>query len=139
MSSQAFTNYVQVGRAVLLRGGEHDQKVAFIVEIIDHNRALVDGPTTGVPRHVASFRNLVLTKALIPKLPRGVRHGTLKKFIEKSNPLEKFNETSLAQKIEARSKRVNLSDFDRFKVMRIKKNKNILLRKQVKVLAKQSA
>ncbi|KIJ90988.1 hypothetical protein K443DRAFT_14762 [Laccaria amethystina LaAM-08-1] len=41
--------FVEVGRVVLLKSGAFSCKIAVIVEMIDHNRAIIDGPTTDVP------------------------------------------------------------------------------------------
>merc|ERR1712080_590924 len=71
MSSEAtFKRYVEVGRVVLLNDGPSAGKLATIVEIIDHNRALIDGPSTGVPRQPFTYRRLVLTPYVLKKLPR---------------------------------------------------------------------
>ncbi|EMH73394.1 60S ribosomal protein L14, putative, partial [Entamoeba histolytica HM-1:IMSS-B] len=49
-----FSRFVEVGRVVLMKTGPFASKLAVIVEILDHNRVLVDGPQaiTGVPRQV---------------------------------------------------------------------------------------
>ncbi|KAI0243902.1 hypothetical protein L0F63_006146, partial [Massospora cicadina] len=81
--SKVFKRYVEVGRGAVLRGGKYDQKLVIIVDIVDHNRALVEGPTSGVPRHVESFKNMDLTNIVLPKLPRGVSSKYLKTCAEK--------------------------------------------------------
>ena len=48
-----FKKFVEVGRVAVLRGeGPNQGKIAAIVNVIDQNRVLVDGPTSGVLRQV---------------------------------------------------------------------------------------
>jgi len=58
-----YTRFVEIGRVVLLRSGPDAGKLATIVDVVDHNRALVDGPAniTGVARQVVNFKSLQLT------------------------------------------------------------------------------
>ncbi|KAG5463412.1 MAG: ribosomal protein L14-domain-containing protein, partial [Olpidium bornovanus] len=66
-------------------------------------------------------RRLTLTDFVVPRTPRGVRDGHLKKLIIKEDVVAKFNKTAWAQKIEKRKIRASLNDFDRFKLMKLKK------------------
>ena len=93
---------------VLLKSGPYQGKIAVIVEIIDHRRvsnlphfsgalvtenavlqAIVDGPTTGVPRQSFAYRHLTLTPLSI-KLPRAARTGIVRKYVEKQGVVEKW-------------------------------------------------
>ena len=48
-----FKKFVEVGRVAMLGGEGKDQgKIAVIVNVIDQNRVLIDGPTSGVLRQV---------------------------------------------------------------------------------------
>ena len=50
-----FKKFVEVGRVAVLGGeGPNQGKIAAIVNVIDQNRVLVDGPTSGVLRQVDS-------------------------------------------------------------------------------------
>lgn len=42
-ATEAFKRYVEVGRVVLLNGGESEGKLAVIAEIIDQNRVSMTG------------------------------------------------------------------------------------------------
>ncbi|KAG0309567.1 hypothetical protein BGZ97_013030 [Linnemannia gamsii] len=64
-----FQRVVEVGRVVMVNYGPDAGKLAVIVDIIDHNRALVEGPTTGIARGAYAFRRLTLTP-LVVKVPR---------------------------------------------------------------------
>ncbi|KAI9025575.1 60S ribosomal protein L14 [Hyaloraphidium curvatum] len=117
-----FKRYVEVGRVVLVNYGPDAGKLAVIVEVIDHNRALIDGPTTGVARQALGFKRMTLTPLKI-ELPRMAGSPALKKAIEKQNLHENWGKTAWAKKLENRAKRQNLSDFDRFQLMVARKER----------------
>ncbi|CAA7257448.1 unnamed protein product [Cyclocybe aegerita] len=124
-----FKRFVEVGRVVLLKSGPSAGKIAVISEIIDHNRAIIDGPTTDVPRQSYPFKHLTLTPLKIVGLPRGAGSGPLKKQLEKQAIVEKWSKSGWAQKLVAVEKRRSLNDFDRFKVMLAKKQRRDIVRK----------
>jgi large subunit ribosomal protein L14e len=57
----------------------------------------------------------------LKKLPRAVRSGTLRRAVEAQNLAEQWANTAWAKKLARRETRKSLTDFDRFKVMRYKK------------------
>ncbi|MCJ1426150.1 hypothetical protein MMC29_004052 [Sticta canariensis] len=124
---------VEVGRVVLFTHGKYTGRLAVIVEIIDHKRALVDGPSTkenaSVPRHAISLSNLIITPIVIPKLPRAAGRGPVAKAWEKAGVEEKWAESAWAKRREQREKRRGLSDFERFKVLRLRKQARYEIRK----------
>ncbi|KAJ4386417.1 hypothetical protein N0V93_009312 [Gnomoniopsis smithogilvyi] len=124
---------VQVGRVVVLQSGPEAGRLAAIVEVIDHKRALVDGPASdaalAVPRQSVSLSNVVLTDFVLTGLPRATRTATVKKYWEKSEIDQKWKNSNWAKKREVQAKRSALTDFDRFKVMRLKKQRRFEERK----------
>ena len=120
---------IEVGRVLKLETGT----LAVIVEIIDHKRALVDGPssepTLATPRTQVSFADTLLTPLFIEKLPRGARSGTVKAAWEKAEIDAKWKEGNWAKKQLQQERRQSLTDFDRFKVMRLKKQRRFEERK----------
>lgn len=76
-----------------------------IAEIIDHNRALIDGPSTSVPRQAFPYRKLILTPYTIAKLPRGAGSGAVKKAFDKSDVAEKWAASAWSKKLAARQVR----------------------------------
>lgn len=99
-------------------------------------QAIIDGPTTGVPRQSFPYRHLTLTPFVLSSLPRGAGTGVVRKYLEKEGTVEKWNKSSWAQKREAIEKRRSLNDFERFAVMLAKKARRDTVRK---TLAKASA
>ncbi|KAL2023566.1 hypothetical protein VTK56DRAFT_2174 [Thermocarpiscus australiensis] len=120
---------VEVGRVLKLEDG----RLATIVEIIDHKRALVDGPSSdpklATPRGIVQLSRTLLTPIVIEKLPRGARTGAVKKAWEAAGVDAKWKETNWAKKQVQQELRKSLTDFDRFKVMRLKKQRRFEERK----------
>ncbi|KAH9859022.1 60S ribosomal protein L14 [Lenzites betulinus] len=127
-----FKRFVEVGRVVLLKSGPQEGQIAVIVEIIDHNRAIIDGPTTGVPRQSFPYRHITLTPFVVSSLPRGAGTGVVRKFLEKEGTVEKWNKSAWAVKRAAIAKRRSTSDFERFAVMLAKKARRDQTRKTLK-------
>ena len=86
-------------------------------------QVLVDGPskTSPVHRHSAPLSNFALTPIVLPKLPRGIRSGPLAKQWEKEEVEAKWAQGTWAKSRAQKDKRQNLSDFERFKAMRLRK------------------
>jgi len=68
-------------------------------------QALIDGPTTSVPRQSFSYRHLILTPYTLAKLPRGAGTGAIKKAVEKAGVMEKWGQSGWAKKLAARQHR----------------------------------
>ena len=94
-------------------------------------QAVIDGPTTGVPRQSFPYRHLTLTPIRLSKLPRAAGSGTLKKQLEAEHIVEKWNKSAFAQKRAAVEARRQLNDFGRFKVMLAKKQRTDRVRKSL--------
>jgi large subunit ribosomal protein L14e len=88
-------------------------------------KVLVDGPSGQenkvVPRHPLALSHATLTPFTIPKLPRAAGTGPVKKRWEQEEIDEKWAQSSFAKRKEQAERRRNLTDFERFKVMRLKK------------------
>jgi large subunit ribosomal protein L14e len=111
---------------VLVNYGPDAGKLAVIVEIIDQNRVLIDGPLSGVARQPISIRRLTLTR-LVMDLPRGSRSPIVEKKMTSQNILAKWEETATAKKLAKSAVRKNLTDFERFKVMVAQKKKSLIV------------
>jgi large subunit ribosomal protein L14e len=89
------------------------------------SQILVDGPSTKegavVPRQAIATSTVSLTPWVIPNLPKAAGTGPVKKLWEKNEVDKKWAESSWAKKREQFERRKNLTDFERFKVMRLKK------------------
>ena len=62
----SFKRFVELGRVALINYGEQEGKLCTIVDVIDNNRVLVDGPLTGVKRQSINLKRIQLTDIKIP-------------------------------------------------------------------------
>ncbi|KAK2517161.1 Rpl14 [Columba guinea] len=120
VSTQVFKRFVEIGRVAFISFGPHAGKLVAIVDVIDQNRALVDGPCSGVRRQAMPFKCMQLTDFVL-KFPHSARQKFVRRAWEKENINEKWAGTRWAKKIEAREKKAKMTDFDRYKVMKAKK------------------
>jgi len=132
-----FTRFVQIGRVCLINYGPYTGKLCVILDVIDANRALISGPSSGVPRHALNFKRMSLTDFRI-RINRGSRNKVVAKALETAKISEKWEQTSLAKKISTRTKRANLNDFERFKVMILKQKRNRVIREATRKLLRGS-
>ena len=117
--------------------GEDYGQLVVIVDFADQSRALIDGPN--FPRVLYPLKRLTLTKLIVP-IQRGARTGTLIKAIESFGLIAKWEATPAAKKLAMRKTRAELTDFERFKVMRNRKRRSYAVRKLVsKVISKKKA
>ncbi len=65
----------------VLQDGPYAGKIAAIVDVIDQNRVLIDGPCTGIPRQEYRIKNLHLTP-LATKFPFSSRTKVVRKAWE---------------------------------------------------------
>ena len=103
--------------------------------ILTHSQALIDGPSTNtktaVPRQSIPLAQLILTPLVLEKLPRGARTGAVKAQWEKAGIEAKWQESAWAKKRSQKERRRQLTDFERFKVMRLRKQARFEVRKSL--------
>lgn len=106
-------------------------------------QVLIDGPSTetktAVPRQSIALARLILTPLVLETLPRGSRTGTVKAAWEKAGIEAKWQESAWAKKRAQKERRRALTDFERFKVLRLRKQARFEVRKslaKVKAAAK---
>lgn len=95
------------------------------------SQCLIDGTETNeqctLERQKINYRRLSLTDFRI-EIPRNATFAEMKAAFEKDDIAGKWAATSWAKKRAAKAKRANLSDFDRFKVMVLRKKKAALVK-----------
>lgn len=98
-----------------------------IVDILDQNRVLVDGPACNITRKVLNLKRLSLTPIVLENIERGASVEDVKAAYEKANVNSTFAASGWGKKLAKKEKRANLDDFGRFKVMvaRMKKSKAV--------------
>lgn len=120
-----YNKFVQVGRVARINYGPLEGKLATIVDIVSDKRVLVDGEN--IQRQVIPIARLQLTKQLV-KIGRGARTGTVRKIISKENVAQTYAKTTIGQHYARQERRENLTDFERFKVVVLRRRLSKLLR-----------
>ena len=74
--SMSFKRFVELGRVALITYGEDSGKLCTIIDVLDNNRVLVDGPKsiTGVSRQAINLKRVQLTDLKI-----GAKHNATQK------------------------------------------------------------
>ena len=130
-----FRRFVEVGRVIVINYGPLTGKLAIIVDILTTTKVLVQGLKGGVRRQELSLRRVTLTDDKID-IKRGAKRDEVLKAIDAYKLEEKFKKSTFAKKVELRQKRANLTDFDRFKVMRLRQKRAALRHAATKGLKK---
>ena len=130
-----FRRFVEVGRVIVINYGPLTGKLAVIVDILTTTKVLVQGLKGGVRRQELSLRRVTLTDDKID-IKRGAKRDEVLKAIDAYKLEEKFKKSTFAKKVELRQKRANLTDFDRFKVMRLRQKRASLRHASTKGLKK---
>ncbi|XP_053688673.1 60S ribosomal protein L14 [Sabethes cyaneus] len=131
-----FTRFVETGRVAKCAVGKYKGRLVAIVNVIDQNRVLIDGPTTKVPRQQYPVNHLHLTKFRV-KFPFTASTKVVRKALEAFNLKEKFSSTRWQERARAKAKRCNLTDFDRFKLRLARAERNRLVNAQYKKMKKE--
>jgi large subunit ribosomal protein L14e len=126
-----FQKFIEIGGVVF---SEKHQKPAAIVNVIGLNRLLVDDGNCG--RFEVNCRNIRLTDLKI-KISHGARPGTVKKAWAAADMSAAFAGTDLAQCMAKKATRANLTDFERYKVMRLRQARNRLINQELGKMKKQ--
>ena len=140
-----FRRFVEVGRVIIVNYGPLVGKLAVIVDILTTTKALIQGLKGGIRRMELSLNRCTLTDHVIKikrgekreavfkaiedyKLDRkrGAKQAEVYKAIDDFKLEDKFKTSTFYKKNEIRQKRANLTDFDRFKVMRLRQKRAVL-------------
>ena len=130
-----FKRFVEVGRVIIINYGPLAGKLAVIVDILTTTKVIIQGLKGGVRRQELSLRRVTLTDEKI-NIKRGAKREEVFKAIEDYKLEDKFKESHYAKKLAIREKRANLTDFDRFKVMRLRQKRAVLRHAATKGLKK---
>merc|ERR1719158_1734033 len=134
-AANLFSRFVEPGRLCRVNYGPDEGKMCTFVDIIDHRRVIIDGPTTGVKRQQIPTLRLSLTDFKC-SIFRGAREKTLKAALASDGTLKKFEATVWGKKLAAKAAKKNLTDFDRFKLMLARKKRSGMLKAEVKKVIK---
>jgi len=121
---------VEIGRIAYVGYGRNVGKPVAIVDVIDQNRALVDGPCSKVTRQPIRFKRLRLTKHKL-SFDHGAPTRVVKREWIKNEMTKKWKEGFQFKKLAADRRRLDLSDLGRFKVYKLKQKVNKMVNAKV--------
>merc|ERR1712226_301817 len=124
-----FTLFVEIGRVVRVNAGDSGS-LAVIVDVVDAKRVLVSDGTT---RKMVAVSSLTLTKQKL-SINRLQKNKKVAAAMKDADVEGIFAKSSLGQKLAKRQIRAGLSDFDRFKIMVAKQQKNKVVAAELKAL-----
>merc|ERR1712061_405018 len=109
---------------VLISYGPDAGKLATIVDVIDQNRVLLDGPEklTGVHRHEINIKRITLTDMKVDA-KHNATHKQLVRLWEADDVMGKYEATDIAKKRKGRIERSKATDFQRFEIMLARKER----------------
>ena len=122
----AFKRFVEIGRVIIINYGPLRNKLAVVVDVLSTTKLLIDG--VQVRRQELSLNRVTLTDIKID-IERSANHAAVVKAYNEGKVEENFQKTSFAKKLVVRNIRRNLTDFDRFKVMRLRQKRAVLRNK----------
>lgn len=121
---------VEIGRIAYISYGRNAGKPVAIVDVIDSNRALVDGPCSKVTRQPIRFKRLRLTKHKI-NFDHSAPSRVVAREWEKNEITKKWKEGFQFRQLLADKRRKDLSDLGRFKVYKLKQKVNKIVNAKV--------
>ena len=125
-----FRRFVEVGRVIIVNYGPFCGKLAVIVDILTTTKVLIQGLKGGIKRQEISLRRVTLTDYKLD-IKRGAKEAEVFKAIDDYKLEDKFKTSNIYKKNELRKTRANLTDFDRFKVMRLRQKRAVLRHKAI--------
>ncbi|KAH3743745.1 60S ribosomal protein L14 [Pelomyxa schiedti] len=124
-----YKKFVQVGRVVLVNYGPDNGKLATIVDIIDENRVLIDGPrsVTGVCRQAMPLKRVALTDYVIP-IQNTFGSKALAQVFKKEGVMRKWRYSKWFHQIDATKVKRGLTDFERFQRLGLRRKLSTAIR-----------
>ena len=119
---QGVRDFVEAGRVCFINFGEDYGKLVVIVDLVNSKTVLVDG-MSAFPRVMYPLKRLTLTRLRLPIL-RGARTGTVVKAAKAFDLTNKWNASPAFKKMDRFSRRANMTDMDRFRVMIARKQRS---------------
>eukprot|EP00997_Jenningsia_sp_PLL12_P010007 NODE_7109_length_473_cov_7.188679_g6293_i0.p1 GENE.NODE_7109_length_473_cov_7.188679_g6293_i0~~NODE_7109_length_473_cov_7.188679_g6293_i0.p1 ORF type:complete len:154 (-),score=26.77 NODE_7109_length_473_cov_7.188679_g6293_i0:11-406(-) len=125
-----FRKFVEPGRVAYKNYARELHQLIVILEIVDHQRVLVQPLEGSDFRYIEFVKNFDLTEMVL-KVNQNSTKDEVKEAVKEANVFEKFKETTVYKVEKQREMRRNLTDFERFKVRKFKKLRANLLKKAV--------
>lgn len=122
---------LELGRVVYVNYGPLAGKAAVVVDIVDGSKVVIDGPGLNVERQVISTKRLELTKFRLGSFKKEDKRSALQKKIEEFGVQKRFESCGLGKRIVKQKRRAELSDFERFQAMVLRRRLSKTVRTHV--------
>ena len=119
---------MEIGRVARVIYGSEVGKIATIVDILNDKRVLIDGEN--IARQVIPIRRLQLTKQ-VAGVKRGAKSSKVKAIFKKEKVAQKYADSSIGKSYARQARRESLTDFERFKVLTLRRKLSKLTRAKV--------
>jgi len=119
---------VEVGRVARVIFGPEVGKIATIVDILNDKRVLIDGEN--IARQVIPIRRLQLTKQ-VAGVKRGAKSSKVKAIFKKEKVAQNYADSSIGKSYARQARRESLTDFERYKVLNLRRKLSKLTRAKV--------
>merc|ERR1712183_181156 len=127
LAKMVYTRFAETGRVALVQdGAKADGKLVVILDFVNQNRVLVDGP--GQRRSAQLLKNLRLTDFKV-EVKRDSKHAVIESAFTDAGIAAKWAESAWAKKRAVRARRAEPNDFERFQVFIHKKKRNQAVRR----------
>lgn len=125
-----FTQFVEVGRIVLISYGPLADKIAIIVDIVDDKRVLIDVIGSEEPRQTIPVKRIKLTD-IVAKIQKAASQAEVAEVVKAENVVAKWEETKWAKKLAAAQAKDNMNDFQRFKYAKLAAKRDELVKAEL--------
>ncbi|KAJ8613645.1 hypothetical protein CTAYLR_003123 [Chrysophaeum taylorii] len=126
-----FTRFVEVGRVCLVNYGPDNGKLGTIIDIVDGNKCLVDGPRTHRPRATSDALQATRPNRHHGQDPEEREAENAQSGVGEGGCSRAMGSHGLGQKLAAKKKRANLTDFQRFQLMVARKQRAALVKEKL--------
>ena len=117
MYGKSNERYVEIGRMVLISFGPSQGKFGIIIDILDKNRYLIDGP---LGRQIINSKRLKISKIKI-KIGRSINSRKINEILRSQGLIKQWEMSKWMQKKRKIEKIEKMNDFEKFKYMLGKK------------------
>mmetsp|Transcript_46061 Transcript_46061/g.115550 ORF Transcript_46061/g.115550 Transcript_46061/m.115550 type:complete len:131 (-) Transcript_46061:2730-3122(-) len=110
-------NYIEIGRIVFVNFGPSYGKIGLVVDILDKNRCMIDGPSG---RQIINIKRIKPTQIKL-KIGRSLNSKKVQFVLKAQNIIEKWEKSSWSKKYKKIQKKRSFTDYQNFKFMLGKK------------------
>mmetsp|Transcript_21583 Transcript_21583/g.54463 ORF Transcript_21583/g.54463 Transcript_21583/m.54463 type:complete len:131 (-) Transcript_21583:1359-1751(-) len=117
-------NYIEIGRIVFITFGPSYGKIGLIVDILDKNRCMIDGPPG---RQIINIKRIKPTKIKL-KIGRSLNSKSVHFILKTQNIIAQWGKSLWFKKKAKMQKKTFFSDYQKFKFMLGKKASHRVLK-----------